>query len=85
MAYVTLGAAAIGAVCGWWCAPLAAARARARTWGAMAGALFAVWLESVWFGGRSAGNALLAGFAVGLAVHSGFRAVLIARVSHHRS
>lgn len=78
----TMACAAIGVVCGWWSAPLAAARRRLRSWGAVGGAVAAIWLESVWFGGYAAGTALLIGFAVGLAAHMGFRAVLIERFAH---
>jgi hypothetical protein len=55
-----------------------------RSWGAAASATTAVWLEAFWFGGRVTGFALLIGFAVGLAVHLGFRAVLIERREYNR-
>ena len=85
MAPATIGAAAIGSVCGWWCAPLAAARLRLRTWSVVAAAIAALWFESVLFGGHVAGIALLTGFATGFGAHAGFRAVLVARFDHHRS
>jgi hypothetical protein len=84
MIATTVGAAALGSVCGWWCAPLAGARAQLRSWATAGGALAAVWLQTVALAGRAAGIALPIGFAVGLAAHAGFRAVLVARLAPQR-
>ncbi|HET7039215.1 MAG TPA: hypothetical protein VFH97_04965 [Gemmatimonadales bacterium] len=84
-ALLTLGAAALGSVCGWWCAPLLGARSRARSWGAVAGAMAMVALEALWLGGRPAAIAVPAGFAAGLLLHATFHALLVARVARNRS
>lgn len=84
MTLAVIGAAAIGAVGGWWSAPLMQARARLRTWGSIAAFVALLELQSLWLGGWMAALALLIGFTAGLAAHTGFRAALIARFAPSR-
>jgi hypothetical protein len=71
------GAAAIGLVSGWWCAPL-------RSWVTLAAALAALALEAQWLGGSRSAVALLTGFAIGLATHTVFRVWLTSHVGHNK-
>ncbi len=78
------GAAVIGLVCGWWCAPLTGTRALWRSWSAVAAAMAALALEALWLGGSVPALALVTGFPIGLATHAVFRAWLSAQVTHDR-